>query len=59
MCIEELRRNIRKSVLDLSAYFKFSLHSLNSDIMRGETGILMIEDMIPDCVIREHYFSAI
>ena len=56
MCIEELRRNIRKSVLDLSAYFKFSLHSLNSDIMRGETGILMIEDMIPDCVIREHYF---
>ena len=48
ICIDELRRKIRKSVFDLSAYFKFSLHSLKRDMIRGVTGILMVDDIAPD-----------
>ena len=35
-------------MFDLSAYFKFSLHSLKRDMIRGVTGILMVDDMAPD-----------
>ena len=45
ICIDELRRNIRKSVLHLSAYLRFSLHSLNNDMIRGVTGISINTDI--------------
>lgn len=53
ICIDELRRKIRKSVLDLSVYFKLSLHSLKRDIMRGETGMLITADMMVQPVNRK------
>lgn len=51
--MEELRRKIRKSASDLSPYFRFSLHSLKSDEIKGVTGITIWESMSSGDILLE------